>query len=633
MKTGIRRFGSGWLALALLAIPATGLTAGPGKKDGTAAEIRSEDIRRHIGNLASEKMQGRLTGTSGERKATDYVARYFQSLKLRPAGDRGTFFQSFEFTSGVKLGKANHFRRVAADGSAQALALNKDWRPLAFSESIKLPKATLVFAGYGIVAPAGNKLEAYDSYAGLDVKGKWVLVLRYLPEGVSNERRQHLTPFSQLGLKAAAARNNGAVGIIIVSGPNSQVKEELVRLQGSDLRASGRMAAVSVTNAVAEGWLTAAGKSLKALQDELDKGGAVAGFSLDAVALSADIEIIKEKRLGRNVLGRLTAGAQPAAEAVVVGAHVDHLGKAEVGNSLARPDEKGKVIPGADDNASGVAGMLELAEYLSAEKAAGRLTPKRDVIFAAWSGEELGLLGSAAFARTFGGGKERDRLSPDIAACFNMDMIGRLQDNKLVLQGIGSSTLWKTEVENQNRKKGLGLELALQNDSYLPTDATSFYIKGVPILSAFTGVHTDYHTPRDTPDKINYDGAAKVAQLMGGILESVLVRPEAPDYQEMKKPEAMGGRGGMRVTLGTIPDMSRPDAKGLPLSGARPGGPADKAGIQKGDIVVGLAGKKIESIYDYTYIMSTLKVGQPVEIEVQRGDKVLKLTITPVSRD
>ena len=604
----------------------------PSDVRGTAAEIRSEDIRYHVQNLASEKMQGRLTGTAGERKATDYVADYFRSLKLVPAGDRGTYLQLFEFTAGVRLGRANHLRHQNGNGSLQEYALQKDWRPLAFSDSGKVAKAAVVFAGYGMVAPAADKQEPYDSYSGLDVKGKWVLVFRYLPEGVSAERRQHLAPLSQLGLKAAAARNNGAVGIIIVSGPNSQVKEELVKLQGSDLRAAGSMAAISVTNRVAESWLKAGGKDLKGLQDQLDKGGTVAGFPLEGLMLSSDIDIQKEKRFGRNVVSRLPAGSQPTIGAVVIGAHVDHLGRGDGGNTLARPEEKGKIHYGADDNASGVAGMLEIAQYLASQKAAGRLALRHDVIFCAWSGEELGLLGSASFVRTFGGGKEREKLSPDISAYLNMDMIGRLEANKLILQGIGSSSFWGSEVENQNKKYNLGLGLTLQNDSYLPTDATSFYMKGVPVLSAFTGAHADYHTPRDSADKINYDGATRIVKLLEAVAENLVTRSEAPDYQEMKKPEGMG-RGGSRVSLGTIPDFSRPDAKGVPLSGARKGGPADIAGIRQGDVVVGLAGRKIESIYDYTFVMGTLKIGQPVEIQVQRGNEIIKLMITPVSRD
>lgn len=597
-------------------------------------EIRAGDLRFHVQHLSAEDMQGRLTGTKGEKKATEYVARYFQALKLNGAGEKGSFFQTFEFTAGVSLGKKNRFwSQTGKDNGGKDYKLGRDWRPLAFSENGQTAKAGVVFAGYGIIAPATDKQAAYDSFTGLDVKGKWVLVFRYAPENIPEERRQHLAPFSGLGLKAAAARNHGAIGMIVVSGPNAQVKEELVKLQGTDLRAAGSMAALSVTNQVAEEWLQASGKDLKSLQDQLDKGNVSAGFALDRVELVAEIDIRKEKRFGRNVIARLSSGEnRSSAGALLIGAHLDHLGRGEGSNSLARPEERGKIHYGADDNASGVAGMLEMAHYLVARKAAGKMTLERDILFCAWSGEELGLLGSAHFARSFPGDQAKDKLSAGISACINMDMIGRLEGDKLILQGIGSSSFWKAEVEKQNTEQKLNLNLALQNDSYLPTDATSFYMNGIPILSAFTGAHTDYHTPRDTVEKLNYSGAERIVRLIQGVADTLISRKEAPDYQEMKKPERMG-RSGSRIALGTIPDFSRPDVKGVPLSGAAKGGPADKAGIQKGDVIVGLDGKKIDSIYDYTFVMGTLKVGKPVEIEVMRGQQTLKLTIVPASRD
>ena len=209
-------------------------------------------------------------------------------------------------------------------------------------------------------------------------------------------------------------------------------------------------------------------------------------------------------------------------------------------------------------------------------------------------------------------------------------MVGRLKSN-LVLQGIGSSSIWRGEIERRNVP--VGLPLTLQEDSHLPTDASSFYMKGVPILSAFTGSHGEYHTPRDTPDRLNYDGAVKIAQLMGLITRSVAMRNDAPDYIEQTAPKDGQPRAMLRAYLGTIPDYAQADIKGVKLSGVSKGGPAAKGGVAGGDVIVKLAGKKIENIYDYTYAIEALKIGEEVEIVVKRGEKQVTLKVTPGSRE
>jgi hypothetical protein len=390
------------------------------------------------------------------------------------------------------------------------------------------------------------------------------------------------------------------------------------------------IAAISISDDLAAQVFRPTGRSLQELQDTLDTGKPLAGFLVPDRTLAGTIDIQQEKRTGRNVLARLRA-ANGAGKAVVVGAHVDHLGYGLGAGSLARGAEKGLIHYGADDNASGVAGVLEIAQYLVEQRAAGTLSLRRDVIFAAWSGEEVGLLGSSYFTRTFGnGGTESSTLTPDIVAYLNMDMIGRL-DTNLILQGVGSSSLWPSLIERHNAP--IGLPLTTQNESYLPTDATSFYLKGVPILSAFTGAHEDYHTPRDTVDKINATGAEQITRLMAAITESLATQAAVPDYHVMEKPGRASGRVNLRAYLGTIPDYAQSDIVGVKLAGVAKGGPAEQAGMQSDDVIVELAGKKIENIYDYTYALDGLQVGVPVEIVVQRGTQRVTLTITPGSRE
>lgn len=670
------------------------------------------DIMRHVDYLCRKELAGRMTGSAGERKATAYVAAYLDHLGLEPAGDNGTWFQSFEFPDGAEIGPTNQLS-VSADSNIEKFEVNKDWRPLTFSGNVEIDPTEVVYAGYGIVAPKKGEFDEYDSYVHLDVKDKWVMVFRFVPEDVSPELRRHFQFYGELRKKIFYARDKGAKGLIVVSGPNSQVRNQLVPLQNDFSPSGSSIGAISVTDAVAEKMLSIAGKDLKQLQSKLDDGSPGMGFNLNGFQVAARVDIKKVVGKGRNIVGRLLAGDKPSQDAVLVGAHIDHLGAGKIGSSLAKNEEKGNIHFGADDNASGVAAMLEIAEYLVAQKRAGKLTLKRDIIFAGWSGEELGLHGSQHFVKSLKSnvempqrdtshdfvlgvtregdfllnGKQADmeevqqslkfiaKNYPDFAveieahpesdyskssqliekvksagvknvvmaskdplakgnssigiiAALNMDMVGRLED-KLVLQGISSSSYWPGVIESKNVV--VGLPLTLSNETELPTDASSFYRAGVPILSAFTGSHTDYHTPRDTPEKLNYPDAARISRLMGLITRSLATLDTPPNYIKQEAKPKQVPRGGMRAYLGTVPSYGD-DVVGVKLSDVSKGAPADAAGVQGGDIIVELAGKKIENIYDYTAILDSIKIGEETSIAVQRGDKRLEFKITPGSR-
>ncbi|MCU0715454.1 MAG: M20/M25/M40 family metallo-hydrolase [Pirellula sp.] len=605
-------------------------TAARNAAGATEIDYRAQDVAKHVDFLCRPELGGRLTGTQGEKLATAYVASYLDTLGLKPAGTKGDFFQEFPFTAGVELAKTNSLQSGSNDWK-----LNEDWRPLVFSKSTQIEPTEVVFAGYGIVAPRDGEQAEYDSYVHLDVENKWVMVLRQMPSDITPERRQHLARYSSLRFKAMAARDRGAKGIIVVSGPNSGVRQQLVPLQVDGSLSGTSIAAISVTDAVAEKWFEKSEDKLIDLQKELDRGELMMGFVLPEVLVGCTTDIQQVKRTGRNTLGLLMAGETPAKSMVIIGAHIDHLGVGSSGSSLALDEEKSGMHRGADDNASGVAAMLEIAQSMATQKKAGKLKLEHDILFAAWSGEEMGLLGSAYFSDHFfqlyphmadpGGGK----LYPAVIACFNLDMVGRLRDN-LVLQGIGSSDYWPKEIEKRNAV--VGLPLTLQNDSYLPTDASTFFLDGVPILSAFTGSHSEYHTPRDTPELLNYEGAASTAKLMGLIARSVALQADAPKYQEQAAPENQGARAVMTAYLGTIPDYAQGDIKGVMLSGVAKDGPASKAGVLGKDVIVELAGRKVENIYDYTYAIEAIKAGQETEIVVKRGEQTLRLKVTPQSR-
>ena len=621
-------------------------------------DYKPSDVGRHVDYLCRPELGGRLTGTDGERLATAYVASYMSQLGLVPAGtdtfssliekvkpsstqnvdvanldEFGKYFYPFPYTAGVELAGNNNL----VSGS-KAWKLDEDWRPLAFSKSNQIEPTGVVFAGYGIVAPADGQQKEYDSYVHLDVENKWVMVLRQLPSDVSPERRQHLARYSSLRFKAMVARDRGAKGLIVVSGPKSGVRQQLVPLQNDGSLSGTSIAAISVSDAVALEWFAKSEDKLEDLQTELEKGEMMMGFELPEVNVSASIQVQPIKRTGTNVLGILRASDDPnqaAKSVILVGAHIDHLGAGGNSSSLARDEERNGIHRGADDNASGVAAMLEIAQSLASQKKAGKLQLKHDILFAAWSGEEMGLLGSAYFADHFHEiypnleKPQENKLYPTVAACVNLDMVGRLREN-LVLQGIGSSPYWKGEIEKRNAV--VGLPITLQADSYLPTDASTFFLKGVPILSAFTGSHSEYHTPRDTPELLNYEGAAQIAKLMGLITRALGTNESIPEYTEQKAPENQGARAAMTAYLGSIPDYAQGDIQGVLLSGVSKDGPAAKAGVKAKDIVIELAGRKVENIYDYTYAIEALKVGQETEVVVKRGSETLRLKVTPQSR-
>jgi hypothetical protein len=373
--------------------------------------------------------------------------------------------------------------------------------------------------------------------------------------------------------------------------------------------------------------LAGSGRDLKSLQTGLDSENphAEGGFLVPNSKVKIATAIERIKRTDRNVLGYLPPGnrAGAAAQLVMLGAHYDHLGRGESASS--RDSTEGRIHPGADDNASGVAAVLELAASLGAERRQKPEVFQRGVLFAFWSGEELGLLGSSYFA-------EHPLLNlSNVVAYLNFDMVGRLRDNKLFLQGIGSSTLWRRLIEKRNI--AAGFDLGLQDDPYLPTDTTALYPKQVPVLNFFTGSHDDYHRPTDAADQLNYEGLERITRFARNILLDLAKEPSRPDYVRVERASANAGgsRDNLRAYLGTVPDYST-EVKGVKLSGVRGGSPAERGGLKGGDVIVELGGQKIANIYDYTYALDAVKIGQPVEMTVLRDGQRVVVNVTPEAR-
>ena len=577
-------------------------------------EITAEDAAQEVAWLADPARDGRATGSDGAKAAADWLAEYFAKAGLKPLPGAEGFFQPFEFNAGEKVDAAKAFLTFS-DAKPK---LDEGFRPLPFSAN-DVVSAPVVFTGYGLNVPEAPGQARYSSFEGLDVKDKIVLLLRYVPEGVEAPRRAHLNRYAGLRYKVMMARERGAKGVLVVTGPNSPGAGELLPLSGDGSNSDSGLPALSISGAVADALLAPTGKTLKALQTALDTESphAEGGFLIPGSGAHFSAAVQHEKKTDRNVIGYLPGETD---EWVFLGAHYDHLGHGLAGgSSLARAGEENKIHPGADDNASGTALVLEIAAALAHSPAKLR----RNVAFCLWSGEEMGLLGSSSFCEKPPVPLER------IVAYFNADMVGRLRDNKLIVQGTGSSKAWPRLLEKRN--VAAGFALTLQEDPYLPTDVTSFYPKRIPVLNFFTGSHDDYHRPTDTADKVNADGIARIATLAKGIVLDVAQSPERLDFARVERKAESGSRDNLRAYLGSIPDYAT-EVKGVKLSGVRAGSPAEKAGLKGGDILIEFAGQKIANIYDYTYALDAVKIGQPVKLIVEREGQRTELTATPEQR-
>lgn len=594
--------------------------------------IHEKDLEAHVKALTDPVTEGRLTGTAGEKIASSYVARAFRSMGLKPAGDNGAYFQSFGFTAGISLGEGNRLDlRVPDSGKLFEYQVGTDWIPFSFSREGQVPASEVVYAGYGIQAPGTEMQRAIDDYAGIDVTDRWVLVFRYLPEELSPESRQHLHRYSSIRHKAMVAREQGAKGLLVVSGPRSKVRNQLAPLKFDVSLAGTSIAALSITDALATELIKASDWTLEELQERTDSSSDTPGFVVPGANLSANISLERQRKTGRNVLGRLQVGPSPSREFIVLGAHLDHLGSGGSSSSLAEENERNEIHPGADDNASGVAAILEIAQQQAQLLSEGRLPADRDILFAAWSGEELGLLGSAFWTdHAVNPHSTQAGLSSSVIAYLNFDMVGRMQDS-VSIYGVGSSPVWPREIEAANVP--IGIAIQTHQESSLPTDATSFYNRQVPTLAAFTGSHTDYHTPTDTAEKLDYKSLRDIARLMGQISLSLATQSDAPAFIESTEKPQGAPRANLRAYLGTIPDYASSEVMGVPLSGVKKGGPADEAGLRAGDIIIELAGRKIENIYDYTFAIEALKIGENNSVTVNREGKSVVLTIVPGSRE
>lgn len=565
----------------------------------------------HVKYLASPEQQGRGAGTDGLRRAEDYVAKQFKSAGLQPGGENGSYLQAFTVTTGATMGDENRFVITQA-GEQQRLRPEQDYIPLNFSSSGSV-SGSVVFAGYGVSADEFH----YDDYFHLPVEDRIVVVLRYEPPSFRDEgsgREKHYTHHAHLVSKAINARDRGAKAVILVGGETGR-QEELVKFGSVAGPDNAGILMVQVTNAAAEKWFTAAGKSLGELQKAINEKGRAQSFVFpDSLTISLDVEIERQQATVHNVLGYLPGATD---EYVIVGAHHDHLGLGDQ-SSLA-PSQIGEVHAGADDNASGTAGVIELAKLFARR---GEKLP-RGILFMTFGGEEIGLLGSAHWA------DHPTRPIGKAAAMINMDMIGRMRDSKVYVGGVGTGSTFKTLLEAAEKQHGLTVDYSKETHS--SSDHTSFASKQIPVLFFFSGLHSDYHKPSDTWEKINAGPAAQLLAMVGDIASSLAAAEDRPTFSKMEAPAHGGGDGGggggYGPYFGSVPDFGQVET-GVKFADVRAGSPADKAGLKPGDILVHFGGKPITNLYDFTYALRDSKVGDEVQVKVLRDGKEIATRVT-----
>ncbi len=690
--------------ISFLLLLSFALSASAQKLQQQKPDITEQNLRTHVAYLASDGLEGRRTGETGATNAAGYVANIFTNYKLTAGvsqtNEKGktskNYLQSFPFVTGVEAAQTgNEFKLSLKISGKQETTIEDSLsvKSVEFSPNAEVVNAPIVFVGYGIVS---GELK-YDDYADLDVKGKVILAFDGTPEDSPQ------SPFARFNAmaKALIAKEKGAVGLLLISREAKLSDDRIAQFKYDQTLGEAALPTFIISRNTAQKTLGITEKDLKTAEDvtALKKDSALnikVSFRDTQPVVSFKINLVKKQAVAYNVIGILEGkDAQLKNEAIIIGAHYDHLGHGGQGSLAVNSTE---IHHGADDNASGVAAMLELARQFAKEK-----NNKRTLIFIAFGGEEEGLLGSKFYVN--------NPVFPldKTVAMINMDMVGRLRDDKLTVGGIGTASEWKNLIEIINPKEeekiitvgeeNLKLKQTIQNaliekslknvqvevkdnhlflygavpkgktidaiiisqkisgksltnniseennriyfkpfslqlneDGFGPSDHSSFYGKQIPVLFFFTGSHEDYHKPTDTADKINYEGLLKIENFVSDIVKAVDENPKRPTYTVAKSSGTGEGRRGFNVSLGTVPSYAEGTSDGLLLDGVRDDSPAAKAGILAGDKIVKMAGREIRNISDYVFVLGEMKAGEEYEIIVLRGGQQLTLKIIPAAR-
>src|SRR5579871_2662075 len=587
-----------------------------------AAELSSSEYIDYVKFLASPEMKGRASGSPELEKAAVFIRDRFRALNLKPLHE-DSYFQDFEITTSARLGAQNQLTYTDSAGRKRPLKFHQDFVPMNLSSSGGVA-GQVVFAGFGITAPEYN----YDDYAGLDVKDKIVLVLRHEPQEFDEKSvfdGKVYTQHSQIFAKAANAKAHGAKAVFLINdiAAHTSDGDDLDKFGTTEGPANAGIEFVQVKAETAEKWLALSGQKLETIEADIDKDMHPRSFPLPvSLRVDLNVDIKREVKTVHNVGAYLPGETD---EYVIIGAHYDHLGLGEQ-FSLA-PSLAGTVHPGADDNASGTAGVMELAHRFAEEP-----KHRRGVLFLTFAGEELGLLGSSYYVN-----------HPELplnkaVAMINMDRIGRVRDHKVYIGGVGTGTTFASIVKDANTKYNFDADLS-EKAGYGSSDHTSFTTKQVPILFFFSGLHADYHKPSDSWDKIDGPTTIQFLGLIGDVMEHLTSDPDRPRFVRVAEAEPppepaaahSGAISGYGPDFGSIPDFTELP-NGVRFADIRPGSPAAKAGLKAGDIMTEFDGKPIQNLYDFTYALRAKRPGQEVLVKVLRGSQTIEAKVLLTER-
>ena len=585
------------------------------------AATAAVDATRYLDDvkyLASPEMRGRATGSPELEKAAHWIEARYKELGVKPLGK--SYLQAFPVTTEAALGKGNQFR-VAEPGHTTSLKCPEEFVPFNFSSSGKLTGA-LVFVGYGITAPEYK----YDDYQGLDVTGRIVVVLRHEPQENDDKsvfEGKLLTRHAQFANKAANARMHGAAGVILVNDRTNHpgAADDLEKFGAAVGPNNAGIPFVQVKEAIVEKWFTDSGKDLAQLEQSISRELKPESFELAAsVKVEAAVDVTRAVKTVHNVVAYIPGETD---EYVIIGAHYDHLGLG--GQYSLAPSQTGTIHPGADDNASGTAGVIELARGFSREP-----KDQRGILFLNFAGEELGLLGSQYYV-------DHPLLPLDKAvAMINLDMIGRMRD-KLYIGGSASGTTLRPMLQKILPHYDLKVDYSA-GSSEGSSDHTSFTSKQVPALFFFSGLHADYHKPGDTADKIDAPAAVRLLALVSDVAQTLRDTAERPAFVKVAAPAGHGtssGAGpvsGYGPYFGSVPEFGE-DTKGVKFADIRENSPAAKAGFKAGDVMVEFDGKPVTNLQDFTYLLQGKKPGDEVMVKVMRNGAPLEAKVTLTRRN
>ncbi len=569
------------------------------KIDPGSAEIMSFEILAHIKYLASDNLNGRLPGTPGSKLAIDYISKHWEAQGVEPAGTKG-YKQPFSFINSVSLGKRNMLR---IRNSRKQYIVQKDFIPLGSSGNGSINE-DVVFIGYGLDI---NDSLSWRDYADIDVRGKWVLLLLDGPDGDSphSPYGRHKTLYN----KIIVARDHGAGGILFMNRFQTEDENNLRTLQYRQSSSTVGLPVIQITHSLADEMLIKHGQSIAELRSKLDEQLTPLSFTVDC-KVSANVNLKFGKEIATNMIGFIE-GNDPVLknEYIIVGAHFDHLGLGGRRSGSLNPDTL-IIHNGADDNASGTAGILELSyKFMS-----NRHLLKRSVLVICFDAEEKGLLGSKYYV------KNPARNISNTAMMVNMDMVGRLNDSPVVLGGVGSSGNFVNIIEDASNSHTLEIETNMGGMDFGRSDHASFYRENIPVLFFFTGAHEDYHKPTDDWDKIDYKGEKKILDFIYDLIIDVSQIEKKPAFAEIETNTGNNQNPVFKVTFGIIPAYGSQKV-GLEIDGlSKKDGPAAKAGMKKGDIITAINGKDVRNIYDYMARLTDLKPGQRVKVKINRED-------------